>query len=64
MTDREIILALFHPQTDHKDGCLFKGNRNLPCQCGFMMVASDYRIALSEAKAIATKHHGAAYDAR
>lgn len=64
MTDREIILALFNPETGHKDGCLFKGNPNLPCQCGFSEVVGRYRAALRQAKEIATTHYGSTYDAR
>lgn len=62
--EREIILALFHPQTGHLDGCLFKGNPNLPCQCGFSRVVGHYRWALRRAKEIAAEHHGEAFDSR
>lgn len=64
MTDREIILALFHPMPDHLDGCLFKGDKRLPCQCGHSIVVGNYRAALREAKAIASAHHGATFDAK
>lgn len=62
--DRDIILALFNPRSDHASGCLFKGNPNLPCQCGFSTVVGHYRWALRRAKEIATEHHGASWDAR
>jgi hypothetical protein len=56
--EREILLALFHPATDHKDGCLFKANHNMPCQCGFALVQGRYNWALQRVKAIATAYHG------
>jgi hypothetical protein len=61
--DREIILALFAPQTEHADGCLFKTS-GLCCQCGFSEVVGRYRWALRRAKEIATDHYGSTYDAR
>lgn len=62
--DRQIILALFNPETDHKDGCLFKNDSRMPCQCGFAMVVGHYRWALRRAKEIATAHYGTTYEAR
>jgi hypothetical protein len=62
--DRDIILALFHPQTEHAEGCLFRNDPRMPCQCGFVGVVRRYHWALRRAKEIATEHHGATFDAR
>lgn len=59
--DRKIILALFNPQTDHKDGCLFKGDRRMPCQCGYNEAVGHYRWAVRRGKEIAAGHYGTAF---
>jgi hypothetical protein len=59
--EREILLAILHPATDHKDGCLFKANRNSPCQCGFAEIQHRINWALRRAKEIAIEVHGQAW---
>lgn len=61
--DRKILLALFHPQTEHADGCLFKTS-GLCCQCGFPETVGNYRWALRRATEIATEHYGKAFKAQ
>jgi hypothetical protein len=64
MTDREIILAIFNPAHQHKDGCLVH-DRHIkprgPCTCGFSEIVADYRAAVREAREIASKHYGSAW---
>lgn len=67
MTDREIILALFHPQNVHNEGCLVHDHHirpRGPCTCGFAEVIGNYRKAIIEGKKIATKHYGSTYNAK
>ena len=59
--DREIILALFHPTTGHKNGCLMMTGGRC-CQCGFAEVVGRYRWALRRSKEIAKEHYGATFD--
>jgi hypothetical protein len=67
MTDREIILALFNPQTKHADGCLWNDphiHPRGPCICGFSEAMGSYNVAIREARKIAAGHYGASYEAR
>lgn len=54
---RQILLDLFHPQTEHADGCLFKSDRRMPCQCGWSNIAIRYNAALRQARALAAAHY-------
>ncbi|UVC14758.1 hypothetical protein [Mesorhizobium onobrychidis] len=49
-----IICDLFQ-EDKHYDGCLFKENRNFPCQCGY-----NDRMAKYQAAVRAAKEHAAA----
>lgn len=50
-----IIVDLFAPD-QHFEGCLFKSNPRLPCQCGHNERMLRYRRAVERAKEIASKH--------
>lgn len=52
---RQIIVDLFAPD-QHYDGCMFKENPRLPCQCGFNRRMNRYRRAVEVAREIAAKH--------
>ena len=52
---RQIIIDLFAPD-QHYDGCMFKENPRLPCQCGFNRRRSRYRRAVEAAREIAAQH--------
>src|SRR5262249_53133281 len=55
---RQILLDLFHPNDGHKDGCLFKADSRMPCQCGWSTAAIRYNSALRHARDLAAKHYG------
>jgi len=54
---KKIILDLFHPMTGHADGCLFKNDNRMPCQCGWSQIAGAYNSALRQAREIAAEHY-------
>ena len=67
MQDREIILALFNPQTDHAKGCLVNDPHikpRGPCICGFPDAVRAYNEAIKAARKIADEHYGSSFAAR
>lgn len=67
MTDREIILALFHPMSDHAKGCLVNDPHirpRGPCICGLAEVIGNYNAAIREARKIAEEKYGNSFVAR
>ncbi|RWO57167.1 hypothetical protein [Mesorhizobium sp.] len=51
-----IICDLFQ-EDKHYDGCLFKENRNFPCQCGYNDRMAKYQTAVRAAKEHAAAAH-------